>query len=267
MRQDQLMNKPGKLFFAFMLLLSVHGYSQNFLSVSAGYGFPLASEVVARRSNYSSFETKNINGSFGQGFNVAVGLTRMFTEEIGASVEMQLKLGRTYESTWEQTRQDGENPNGIVTGNDRSTDRSGINYLALSPGVFLKTNRGSIHPYSKIGFIAALAVRNTDYTDTYENSFKIETKGNIAFGAFATAGIEYEIKNHIFYVEFSAIAMSWQATTAKSIPNAKENLYYYENGTNWPSPKWVASKTEEFSVNYTYPLSSWNLNVGVKFGL
>ncbi len=267
MRDETKMNIICKLVFILLLLVSAKGSAQDFFSVSTGYGFSLASEVVSRHSiivDDKIYEgAENDYGSFGQGYNFAVGYARMFTKEIGVSIDAQVKIGRTYESVWK-----GNMP--PYQGTSQFTSeiyKQRVNYLALSPGIILKTELAPFQPYAKIGFVFALAKWNNDYTDQYNNSFRIVKLGDIAFGGFATAGVEYAVKNYTLFFEVAAIAMAWLATTEKSYPNNKKNLYYFDSDGGWPKPTWEPSKISERSANERFGLSSWNLNFGVKFQL
>jgi hypothetical protein len=127
-----------------------------------------------------------------------------------------------------------------------------VNYFAVNPGIKLKTDIAGYKVYSTFGVLFAFPKGIMD-ADLPEMPNWYEFKGPMAFGFMGSVGGEFVIQNLTFFAEANAVSMSWKVT---------KDINHAPKGTN--SKIWT---TYEGNMDRRFPLSSIDLEVGMKFGL
>jgi hypothetical protein len=225
----------------FPVLLS----AQNLVSIGLGYGFPAASDRIAVRSiaqgNNPDAGYENIYGSYGQGFNFMLGYTHMFDENIGVSLNCLSKVGK----------QEALN---IYVGSYNGTNtmyelKQRVNYFVFSPAFLLKTKVQQCMPYATFGFVVATIKGYGDFMMSNVSGRNTYT-GNLGFGYTASAGVEYPYSAFILFGEVSMVSLAWKVTQY-------EYDYVDMQSTNHETVK----------MDSRYPLSSWGINIGVRYAL
>ncbi len=234
-------------------------HAQSSFFVSGGYGFSLASDMV--QTNYTERQNsptilKNIHGSYGAGFSGTIGYTKMLTDNFGIELGTSYKRGSSIESQSSFPITTIEFPDG--TGEIATfTKKIHVNYLGIMPAAVIKSSMNGFAPYAKFGFIFAFP-KGYDAETLWHESADIEYTGPMAFGYTGTVGAEFVFWNTTLFAELRAVSLSWKVTDEKLTSTDKYAPISLDSGT---TPNLEGMNT---NVNWRLPLSSVDINIGVK---
>lgn len=233
--------------------------AQSSFFVSGGYGFSMASDVV--QTSYAEKQNsptciKQIHGSYGAGFSGTIGYTKMLTANFGIELGTSYKRGGSIDSKSEFPIRTVEFPDG--TGEIAAfTRKAHVNYIGIMPAAIIKSSMNWFSPYAKFGFIFAFP-KGHDAESLWHTSADIEYTGPMAFGYTGAVGTEFALYNTTFFTEFNAVSLSWKVTKRKWTSSDGSST---QSGTMPPLGGTISD------VNWRFPLSSIDINVGVRIGL
>jgi len=175
------------------------------LSVRADIGVGLPSGVGTSTS-YNNTVTTVSPYSLGSGFNIAVAGNYMFSDHMGAGLDLNYMIGYNTTSTYKMS-----NP---VTETYVSTG----SLFAITPNVILSANSGKINPYARFGIVigsASYQVKSTQSSVGAESGTNIETyTGGIALGWYAGFGVQFPLSDKLkLNVELFDRDLSYAPTT------------------------------------------------------
>lgn len=258
-------------------------FGQGFsVEVNAGYGMPMAKELVAYNSSSSdngmnwSGTDEGVYSSYGAGMNFGLNLAYMLNENLGFGLNTNYLLGSKIESTYSYTTT-GYNSSGTTTYKGKM--------IRITPNIILSAGEGGIQPYAKLGL--ALGVGSSiDVRDEYTNStptnevmaYKFDQ--GMAFGGFAELGIAIGIGDNLgVNVALTGYNMNWapkhgilteytvdgidqlpsMTTYDKEVEFVDEMSYNSGSVPNMNEP--------DQAIKEFHPFSSLGLNVGFVYKL
>lgn len=265
---------------AFVLMSSI-GFSQNYFTVSVGYGLGLPGESAQEYNLDTNYEgtarVKNlnlgggINATVSYGIdineNLALDLELGYQNNLGASTESMsydLQVGPGFTTIWVEE----------VTTNTIKTSS-----FRFAPSLRYAAAEGQVRPFLKVGPQVVLAnLKTQDESKSANRSQLIEEKFSTTFsvGAIASAGAELEVsENLLFFASLNASLAYYAPTYSEIVTNEVngqdmlgqlptsqiETQYYKElNDVNQPVNQNEPSKRLKTRVDY----SSVGLSVGVR---
>lgn len=253
--------------------ITISSFTQNpYISVNAGYGFPMSSQNIPNFYNsvsyYDSANIEQIDVSLGKGFHFGGSLGYMFNKYIGFEVGISYLLGTKTEA---QDLSFG--------GNSKYFYQS--NMLQFSPVVIISPGFEKVNPYAKFGLvfgIGSILLEHNFNDDEGEIIRDFEMSGGYAFGGSASIGVSVSImKNLSILGECNMINLSYAPTKGEITKFTQNNndllpglttkeketdfvdkySYYYYN----PSPDDQPAK----ELKTKYPFGSIGFNVGLQY--
>lgn len=227
----------------------------------------------------STFTQTKIN--LGKGINFGAAFGYMFNDNFGAELGLAYFLGS--KSSFNQ-----EFRNEIDPSNIEITSLGGeiyANQFRINPSLVVSTDFHDFVPYAKFGVILGLG---TKVVETYTDSKYIGTEnvvqeftstGGMAFGISGTLGFLYKInKKTGIFLELATTAMNYSpkkreltAYTINGDNELNDNIQLMTRETEYVKETTVNS-TDEIDPTQTtlasqikYPMSAFNLNLGVRF--
>jgi outer membrane protein W len=271
------------------IILATKAYGQKglYLNVGGGYGICIAANSGAasfseiRRNGSNTYEISNGSGSFGKGVQFGATAGFMFSENIGAELNVGYLVGTksTYINN-DITR----TPDFYLYENKMSG-----NMLRLTPALKFSVGKDKLKPYMRLGLVIGLAGKiksvetyssnvtplNLVYVTIAESSMT----GGVSLGLSAGLGVNYKLNDKLgIFAEIAFISQSWAPNKSlltkytengvdklgSMTTNQKETIYlnsYTEvSGANNPSVPAQALKT-------AMPFSSIGLNIGVQLSI
>ena len=156
------------------------------LRADIGVGFPSG---VGTATSQNNTVTTVAPYSLGSGFNIAVAGNYMFSEHIGAGLDLNYMIG--YAST---TTVKIDNP--ITT-----TNVSTGSLFAITPNVIISANSGKINPYARFGIVIGMPsyqVKSTESSVGAYTGTNIETyTGGGAIGWYAGFGVQFPLTDKL----------------------------------------------------------------------
>jgi len=150
-----------------------------------GYGFPSGTQT---QYDDPSHPTKVTPYSYGGGFNIAIAGNYMFSDHIGAGLDLNMLLGTPVTQT--QAVQD-------VT---YTTNTAG-SLFAITPNLILSAHKEGINPYGRFGIV--LGVASITSTTTASGPGAPDGKdvyvfsGNLAVGWYAAFGVQFPLADNL----------------------------------------------------------------------
>ena len=175
------------------------------LSLRADIGVGLPSGVGTVTSVNNTITTVSPY-SLGSGFNIAVGGYYMFSDHMGAGLDLNYMIGYNTTSTYKMGTPVTETY--VSTGS----------LFAITPNVILSTNSGKINPYARFGIVIASAsyqVKSTESSTGSSTGANIETyTGGMALGWYAGFGVQFPLSDKLkLNVELFDRDLSYAPTT------------------------------------------------------
>ncbi len=226
------------------------------LSVRADIGVGLPSGVGTATS-YNSTVTTVAPYSLGSGFNIAVGGNYMFSEHIGAGLDLNYMIGYTTTTTYKSG-----NP---ITVTNVSTG----SLFAITPNVIISANSGKINPYARFGIVIGLPsyqVKSTESSTGAATGANIETyTGGSAIGWYAGFGVQFPLSDKLkLNVELFDRDLTYAPTT-------DTNTQAYDGEQKQATKTMVTSynsATQPNTENTSYvPFGSVGFKVGIAMNL
>jgi hypothetical protein len=232
--------------FLLFVALSAGAQAQGIsASVNIGYALGAGKQVVGQ--NFTPTSGTNINGSFGQGINLGVGLVFMFSENLGADV-------------------------GFSTDNSSSVQEqtyvSRATMFRIMPGIKVVTEVGkNLSAYGRFGLVLGVDPKLYDeVTDTNPNATEIkefEAYGGATGGWYGAFGIGITLTERLkMNTELTLINQTWAPEKYENISNSdggplRPTITYSDNFYN--------TNPDTELKNYL-PFGSFGLNVGLELG-
>lgn len=228
----------------------------------------------------------NVNTSvskvnLGKGLNFGVAFGYMFNDNIGAELGLGYFLGG--KSTFSQKYVDEVD----ATLNSTLTGEIYANQMRINPSLVVSTDFHDFVPYAKFGVVVGFGTKVTetysyeDLASDYNTVQTFESKGGIAFGVNATLGFLYQLnKKTGIFLELTSTAMSYapkeRNLTAYTVGGKNELndlIYLQASKTEYVKEldQVITIDTVEDPTQSTlaaqikYPMSSFGLNLGVRF--
>lgn len=255
-----------------------HTHSQKlYVTIGGGYGLSTApnsaySSVNSTRNlTGSTNEISNSTGSFGRGMQFSGTFGYMFTENIGAELNIGYLLGSKITST--------NKSDGYLSYESSSSG----NMLRLTPTIRISVGKQKIKPYMRFGLVIGMlskikysSVANFTYSTTGQLSNE-ETEGyssgGVSLGFSAGFGANYKLTDHVsIFAEIGLISQAWA-------PKKSVTTKYMSNGIDRLATMNINEKETEYVSSYdnssssistptkrlkTYtPFSSIGINIGI----
>jgi Outer membrane protein beta-barrel domain len=270
------------------VLLSALCYQFSFgqgiyFKAGAGYGFPIATQVIG--TNYlrtqpatgpDTYSEENVRSSYGAGMNISLGGGYMFNENIGVDLGIQYQKSKKIETS------DINLEIGFGKEEDIITHQSST--LFINPSFLITSGKGSKVPYGKFGFLAGSPKIKSqesyfyDLDGTERQAREWETKKGMAFGLQGTVGINWVLKDNLdLFTEISFVSMSFYAKEREltlATRNGADQLatvQTYQKRTEFveqlnPNATFDATKPQQV-LQEASAFSALSFNVGVKYYL
>jgi len=250
---------------------------ESSIQFSVGYGLPLGSEKISENSatNSGTTVTSGVFGSYGAGFTLNLGYTRMFSPFVGLDLTGSYLIGKYYSSTRLTI-------GGNTVQNDYSTSASGV---LLSPTMILRAGNGKVRPYMRAGLQLAFVSLNEEYSGLVLASSgkqsangKYTLTGGPTLGFRGGVGVDFSpSKDVAFFAEVVITSMSFQPSegelTIMTINGADQinKLSVYDKKTVFvdeiSSGSTPNTSQPRQQLQVSYPMSSLQLNAGVRMSL
>ena len=245
-----------------------------FVKINAGYGLKASSQNMTGFTNQTSatgsITREQVNISFGKGFNFGAGVGYMFSENIGAELDVSYLLGG--KSLAHQTYTGGYSDLTFYA-----------RFLRLNPSLIISAGSGNISPYIKMGVLfgmGSITYIFDDYDDGDILYFKNKLNGGISFGLTSGIGANFSLSDMLsIFGELNMVNMSYA-------PKKGEITEYTSNGINQLPDLTTKQKETEYLKEFTVstanptpdsqpsqalsqkmPFGSVGLNIGVKINL
>jgi outer membrane protein W len=271
----------------FSTLFATQAYSQLYVSAGGGYGFSMApnssfsgTEYTRNPSGTGTVETYKISngtGSFGRGLQFGATVGYMFSENIGAELNVGYLLGSKITSTDNELKNNGDTYS--------STATTSGNMLRLTPALRFSVGKDKLKPYMRVGLVIGVGNKisttfsSTDfhssggYTNTDQSEMAVT--GGVSMGFAAGVGVKYMFSEKVgIFAELGMISQAWapsKSVLTKSTTNGVDNLPFlttsqketdystsYTTSSNTFSPGLPSTALKQYT-----PFSSIGVNVGV----
>lgn len=263
------------------LAISATAHAQLFVTVGAGYGMGANKQLmfIESTSNPSSSTDKVVFASFGGGIAPALGIGYMVNDNFGIEGNFSYLLGSKIGATSDENPTSGWTINTVEEAYARS--------IRIGIGTRIGFGEDAIRPYMRGGLM--LGVGNK-FTYTFEetetmSSVTTETKyteeydGGTAIGYYGGIGMTYNMSDMMgIFFELTYVGQSWapmhSAYTEYTVDGAdvlgnmttdQKETNYVEEITYDSNPPSTSDPSE--SYKWSYPMSSFGLNVGIKITL
>lgn len=249
-----------------------------YVSINGGYGIATASNSQYATTTISSgsptrYESFNSTGSFGKGLQFGATVGYLFTENIGAELNVGYLIGETI--THAQTDSRGS----------FQEEKSSAKMLRLTPSIKIQIGKKNITPYMRFGLVIGLAPKITvSYLLNMPNSTNPLTEessrimsGGTSIGFSAGMGANFKLNKRIgVFAELSLVSQAWapkKAVFTKSIVNGVDVLpssTISQKEVEYVNPyvQGVFNANEPTKSLKTYmPFSSIGINVGLQIAI
>lgn len=271
------------------IIFATKAYGQKglYLNVGGGYGIGIAANSNA--ASYDHIESSGSNtqkisngsGSFGKGVQFGATVGFMFSENIGAELNVGYLVGTKSTQT---INQDNYLMPPFMVSSSYENKMSG-NMFRLTPALKFSVGKDKLKPYMRIGLVIGMAGKIKNEITRSRPSFngvQIVTEqessmtGGVSIGLSAGLGANYKLNDKLgIFAEIAFISQSWA-------PNKSLLTKYTENGvdqlssmtTNQKETIYLNSYTEVFgpsnpnvpaqALKTAMPFSSIGLNIGVQ---
>ena len=268
-------------------LFASQAYSQLYVSAGGGYGFSMApnssfsaTEYTRNTSSSATVDTYKISngtGSFGRGLQFGATVGYMFSENIGAELNVGYLLGSKITSTDNELKNNGDTYS--------STATASANMLRLTPALRFSVGKDKLKPYMRVGLVIGVGSKiSTTFSSndfhasngkTDINESEMAVTGGVSMGFAAGVGVKYMFSEKVgIFAELGMISQAWapsKSVLTKSTTNGVDNLPFlttsqketdysssYTTTSNIFSPGLPSTALKQYT-----PFSSVGVNVGV----
>jgi len=244
--------------FASIFSCATSNAQNDGLSLRADIGVGLPSGVGTAYS-YNNTVTTVAPYSLGSGFNIAVAGNYMFSEHMGAGLDLNYMVGYTSTTTYKES-------NPITT-----TNVSTGSLFAITPNVILSANSGKINPYARFGIVIGVPsfeVKSTQSSTGAASGTNIETyTGGVAIGWYAGFGVQFPLTDKLkLNVELFDRDLTYAPTTdtntqaydgqQKQPTKTMSTSYDIASGTNGENTAYLPFGSVGFKVGIAMNLAS-----------
>lgn len=240
--------------------LAMNVNAQFYAGLGLGYGLGADKQVVG--SEYGATTEKNIYGSYGQGFNAALKLGYMFSDNLGVELGTSYLIGSTLTRVKTPT----------LNMEAKSSN------LRLAPQLVAKLDNGL---YSRFGFIVpvigktVIDLKDTDFSGLgVTQEATVEAKGAFSLGFIGAVGYGYALSESMdLFCELEYIGLEIKAKESKitkmevggqdQLPGMTTNMIETEFVDDIDYAEAVDPNAPAKSIRTTSPFSSFGLNVGI----
>jgi hypothetical protein len=269
-----------------LLMINSLIYAQAYFRTGGGYALPLATQSVGenhlRQDKYvgntatQTNTSESVSASYGSGINFNIGGGFMFSEYLGAELNVSYLIGKKYEISDIYTYEDDN-----TKGRDEYIVTMHSNALFITPS-FVITSGGKNAPYARFGVVLgspklkqeASSYYDLDGTDT--QSLNTEYSGGFTRGFQGAAGMNWALGGSLkLYTEITFISMTYypkKGEVTEYINNGVSNinqLTVFERETDFVKKidnyLIVDSSKPRQELRHGTPFSSISLQVGIVF--
>ena len=250
------------------IIFATNAYGQKglYLNVGGGYGICIAANSNAAsydRTQIAGLNTNKVSsgsGSFGKGVQFGATVGFMFSENIGAELNVGYLVGTKSTQT---LYQDIYMPPTMLS-SSYENKMSG-NMLRLTPALKFSVGKDKLKPYMRVGLVVGLAgklknvvTRNETYSSGASSYLSVEESsytGGVSLGLSASLGVNYKLSDKLgIFAEIGIISQSWA-------PNKRLVTLSTVNGVNKLGTMTTNEKETTYLNSYTQVSSSYNPNV------
>jgi hypothetical protein len=221
-----------------------------YVSAESGYGF--AGFGLHPHMEEISFAPQSSAGSLGKGIAPGLSMGYMFTQTLGAELNLGYLIRSSYDHTWMNTLRS----NGSYMQSPGSVHYK-ASLVRIAPAIRFQVNQGKFHLYSRTGPVIGFPIRVEKDLITSDSSgtvtdYRSLFKGGISFGFFGSLGLARDLKpGWSLFAELTCFIQSWAP---------KKEVYesYFVNG-NAATP--ANSNEIDFVSSYQGNTSNSNFNV------
>ncbi len=261
------------LSFAFICAVVLSSQAQGlYFGGGIGYGFSAGGTVLGSNQNADG-SSQVVKGSYGMGFTPNLSVGYLFTENLGAELNLGYLIGTNTTVT---------DANGNTTG----TTKYSANTFYLNPSFVIRGNsENKVVPYGKLGVFLGVAnmgsvKSHTDQVNGNGNLIRTEDtqtdlKGSVSTGITSAFGVDFMLTdNFAIYGELNGRLASFAPDTYSS---ATTTTLYANNGafiSTTPSSvsgNFVNTTPNNYNGTDTptqvFPLSAIGFSIGVRYYL
>lgn len=269
-------------------LFATQSYSQGlYISAGGGYGFSMASDSSFSAIDHTinstgsatveTYKISNGTGSFGRGLQFGATVGYMFSENIGAELNVGYLVGSKITKTDTELKNNGDTYS--------STKTSSGNMLRLTPALRFSVGKDKLKPYMRVGLVIGVGSKivstysSTDFNasngKTNIDQSEMAITGGISMGFAAGIGVNYMFKDKVgIFAELGIISQAWapsKSVLTKSTSNGADNLPFMttsQKETDYVNSYTTTSSTfspgtPSTALKMNTPFSSVGINVGV----
>ena len=269
-------------------LFATQSYSQGlYVSAGGGYGFSMAPNSSFSAIDYTrnpsgsgtveTYKISNGTGSFGRGLQFGATVGYMFSENIGAELNVGYLVGSKITNTDTELKNNGDTYSSIATASG--------NMLRLTPALRFSLGKDKLKPYMRVGLVIGVGNKivskysstNFDVSNGKTNIDQSEMAitGGVSMGFAAGIGVNYMFSDKVgIFAELGIISQAWapsKSVLTSSTSNGADNLQFmttsqketdYVNSYTTTSGTFSPGTPSTQLKQYT-PFSSVGINVGV----
>ncbi len=252
-----------------VILITNISFSQGlFVKGNLGYGLAAGKEYINQnRTSGGGITTyEGVYTTYGKGLNFGGALGYMFSDHIGAELDVNYLLGSTITAT-------------EINGGGTEEWKYSASMLKLMPTVIFAVGGNGIDPYTRFGIvIGMLGNVKSEFTDIGGGSIEVrkyKDSGGAALGFTGTIGLNFSLSEALsLFGEVNLTTLTYAPTKGKLTeytidgvdqlgsltPNLKE-IEFVDNYTIDGALPTVTSKpTQELKIYY--PFSSIGIRIG-----
>lgn len=269
-------------------LFATQSYSQGlYVSAGGGYGFSMAPNSSFSATDYTrnpsglgtveTYKISNGTGSFGRGLQFGATVGYMFSENIGAELNVGYLVGSKITNTDTELKNNGDTYSSTATASG--------NMLRLTPALRFSVGKDKLKPYMRVGLVIGVGSKIVStYSSTDFNSSNGKTNidqsemavtGGVSMGFAAGIGVNYMFSDKVgIFAELGIISQAWapsKSVLTKSTSNGADNLPFMttsQKETDYVNSYTTTSGTfspgtPSIQLKQYAPFSSVGINVGV----
>jgi len=206
-----------------------------YFKAGGGYAIPVAGQVIGEMETESDdfntgdykHNTESVNASFGAGTNFLVGGGFMFSEFIGAELNVQYTMGKKFETGYKYRYIYSS----TTDYRDEEVMESFSNTIFINPSIVVTPGAGTKVPYGRFGIVAAstnLKTERSVYSEgdgIYQESEKWEYTGGMGFGFQGAVGMNWMIHDKIdIFTEVNFVSMTYYAQEGKMVERKQNGV-------------------------------------------
>ena len=216
-----------------------------------GAGLPSGVSTIQNTSNGN---TTIAPLSYGTGFNIALAGNYMFSDHIGAGLDLNYMIG--YNTTSTDDGSSGGSSNTIVY---KGT------LFAITPNIILSANADKINPYARFGIVIGLpsySITTTETGPSFLSGANIDTySGGLALGWYAGFGIQFPLSDKLkLNVELFDRDLTY-------LPTTYTNTQAFDGASQAPTRTLTTSNSNQNNLTSYQPFGSVGIKVGVQLSL